>query len=393
MKYIVMECHASYAVVLSEDGRFLKAANLRYEVGQTVTRIIEMMDVPIEETVRNDVIPVERKNGNKVLNLAGKKGRRIMTGLAVAAACLMVAATSVFTWNQQTFGSVYMTINPEVRIDVNRKNVVVGVDGLNEDGDRLVEGYSYKKKMLDPVMDELVDRAIEQGYLHEGGQITLDLEAEDNQWVESKSEELKVHLDQYLTEKISVSIQVEPVAGTVENAPITPESKSGEIISLTPEQEKEEFYHESDYGETMEVIVIPLDDVEGSPYGADDDDDNEYGGSAYQKSDNDSEHSFDNGDLNDGDSGYDDTGEEDMGDSDYNETEEEAGDSGYDETEEEAGDSGYDETEEEAGDSGYDETEEETGDSDYDETEEEAGDSGYSEDEEDDSDDSDEEDE
>lgn len=350
MKYIVMECHASYAVVLSEDGRFLKAANLRYEVGQTVTRIIEMMDVRIEidkqvETVRNDVIPVERKNGNKVLNLAGRKGRRIMTGLAVAAACLMVAATSVFTWNQQTFGSVYMTINPEVRIDVNRKNVVVGVDGLNEDGDRLVEGYSYKKKMLDPVMDELVDRAIEQGYLHEGGQITLDLEAEDNQWVESKSEELKVHLDQYLTEKISVSIQVEPVAGTVENAPITPESKSGEIISLTPEQEKEEFYHESDYGETMEVIVIPLDDVEGSPYGADDDDDNEYGGSAYPKSDNDSEHSFDNGDLNDGDSGYDDTGEEDMGDSDYNETEEEAGDSGYSEDEEDDSDDSDEEDE------------------------------------------------
>ena len=36
MKYLIMECHMAYAVVLDEDGRFLKAANMDYEVGQTV---------------------------------------------------------------------------------------------------------------------------------------------------------------------------------------------------------------------------------------------------------------------------------------------------------------------------------------------------------------------
>ena len=42
MKYLVMECHPAYAVVLTEDGRFLKAANMHYEVGQTVTEIIQL---------------------------------------------------------------------------------------------------------------------------------------------------------------------------------------------------------------------------------------------------------------------------------------------------------------------------------------------------------------
>ena len=42
MKYMVMECHLTYAVVLSEDGRFLKAANLHYEPGQVVTDLVEM---------------------------------------------------------------------------------------------------------------------------------------------------------------------------------------------------------------------------------------------------------------------------------------------------------------------------------------------------------------
>lgn len=36
MKYIVMECHFSYAVLLDENGKFLKAANRGYQVGQTV---------------------------------------------------------------------------------------------------------------------------------------------------------------------------------------------------------------------------------------------------------------------------------------------------------------------------------------------------------------------
>ena len=34
MNYLVMEVHPAYAVVLDEEGRFLKAANLRYQVGE-----------------------------------------------------------------------------------------------------------------------------------------------------------------------------------------------------------------------------------------------------------------------------------------------------------------------------------------------------------------------
>ena len=36
MTYLVMETHMAYAVLLDENGRFLKAANLRYQVGDTV---------------------------------------------------------------------------------------------------------------------------------------------------------------------------------------------------------------------------------------------------------------------------------------------------------------------------------------------------------------------
>ena len=66
MKYLVMEIHPGYAVVLDEEGRFIKAANLHYEIGQKVTDIIEMQ-------VSNT--SPRRKTG------------KIITGIAAMAAC------------------------------------------------------------------------------------------------------------------------------------------------------------------------------------------------------------------------------------------------------------------------------------------------------------------
>ena len=102
MKYIVMECHLSYAVVLDENGNFIKAANMRYEVGQTVDEIFEMK------------IPK-----------AKKRSRKLIYSITAAAACLMVALTSVL--NTAPYGFVYLDINPSVRIDVNKKDIVVGL--------------------------------------------------------------------------------------------------------------------------------------------------------------------------------------------------------------------------------------------------------------------------
>lgn len=79
MKYMVMECHKSFAIVLDEDGNFLKVANLRYQVGQTVYDVIEMNTSKNEETIP------------KVINL-----RKLAYAVAAMAACfsLFSSATS-----------------------------------------------------------------------------------------------------------------------------------------------------------------------------------------------------------------------------------------------------------------------------------------------------------
>lgn len=310
MNYLVMECHPGYAVVLSDDGRFLKVANMRYEVGQTVTNVVEMCLPQPQE------VPVKTNS------------RRWIATLAAMAACLVLVVTSVFFTGQMPYASVYMTINPEVRIDVNRNDVVVGVEGMNTDGMDLLEGYDHRKKDLDTVMDELVDLAIDMGYLHEGGKITLSLDA-DEEWVVSHGEHLNQHLNEHLTDKITVTIDVEQKQ-PAEAAPTAPAGTI--VIPVGPEH-----YGESDYGED-----------------ADDDGDSSYissgdGDSAYDDSD-------------DGQTDYDDTSDDD-GQSEYDDTTND-GQSEYDDTADAESQSEYDDTSDD-GQSTYDSTSADDGQTDY----------------------------
>ena len=245
MRYLVMECHLSYAVVLTEDGRFLRVANQHYTVGQTVWDVMEMQASP-----------------------AVSKGRRKakwIYPLAALAACFILAIAAVFQIDQRTYASVYLTINPEVRIDVNRKNLVVGLTGINPEGEGLIAGYSYRHQPLEAVMDDLVDRAIEMEYLHEGGRISLVLDAESDEWAIQQSDALTDQLRSHLEDKISVTIEV-----TNSN------TQSNQII--IPVDPPQSSYGDDDYGDDIQPSPTPQPTaVSDSGYGDDDDGQTDYG--------------------------------------------------------------------------------------------------------------------
>ena len=69
MKYIVLERHPGYVVVLDEEGRFLKAADRQYQVGQQLDAILPMR-------------PPRRR------------GRTVLFPALAAAACLVLLALS-----------------------------------------------------------------------------------------------------------------------------------------------------------------------------------------------------------------------------------------------------------------------------------------------------------
>lgn len=184
MTYMVVECHPGYAVVLDEEGSFLKVANRSYEVGQMVTEVIPMLAPP------------------------RKKIPKWVTTLVAAAACLALALGITLPGSHAPYASVYVKINPEVRIDVDKRDIVIGLAGVNQDGVTLIEGYDYHNKHLDLVTDEMVDKAIEMGYLQTDGQITISLDSQDQTWVQNHTETISGHLQTHLQERITVTIEI-----------------------------------------------------------------------------------------------------------------------------------------------------------------------------------------
>ena len=104
MKYLVMEVRPSYAILLDEEGRFVRAANLHYEPGQRVEHIVPMRT-----------------------RAARGRGMLIWLPGALAAACLVLMAAVLLRAPIAPYASVYLTINPQVRIDVDRRSVARGL--------------------------------------------------------------------------------------------------------------------------------------------------------------------------------------------------------------------------------------------------------------------------
>jgi hypothetical protein len=203
MTYMVVDIHLSYCVVIDEAGCFIKAANMGYELGQTVDWIAAI----------------------KTVNEHGFNLKRIAAVAGSIAACFAVFISLYFYGSQfSPYASVYLSINPEVRLDISRGSRVLYATPLNEDGFTLLNGYSEEHKELTVVSGELVERAIEMGYLYEGGSVTIDIDAPDELWFQETGIALRKNLNEYLSGRMSVTIAVRQYGQTPEPTTVpTPE--------------------------------------------------------------------------------------------------------------------------------------------------------------------------
>lgn len=228
MKYIIMECHASYAVLLDEKGHFLKAANRQYQIGQTV---------------EDPVLMKESGLGKRV------KLRAVM-GIAAAAACFLLAFTGYYRDYMVKDASICLTINPSVRLELNRKGQVMRVSGVNEDGRKLLEGYRQGSRDRLTVTKELIGRAMEMGYLSAGSRIVLDIDAPEEAVFQKYGVELRTGLSEYLKDTLEVEIEIirhengaeetsEPLQKPEEGqtpSPVEIEIERKELQELSPEE-------------------------------------------------------------------------------------------------------------------------------------------------------------
>ena len=211
MKYLVMETHPAYAVVLDEEGRFLKAANLQYQVGDTVQHIVELR----QARPRSPAL------------------WKPLSGLAAAAACLCLVFFGYYQPNYTAYGTLRIQINPDVEMTVSRTDRVLDLEGLNKDGRDLIDGYSYQGKTRETAADELVERAIDMGYLSDGDTISVTVRSDDADWQAREEAQIQAQLEERYG--ATIVIQLGDGAADQSQSAAAPEEPAEVVVPVVPQ--------------------------------------------------------------------------------------------------------------------------------------------------------------
>ena len=276
-----MEVHPAYAVVLDEEGRFLKAANLRYQVGDTVRDIVE---------------------------LRHPRGQRLalwkpLSGVAGLAACLCIVFFGYYQPNFVPYGALRIQINPDVELTLSRTDRVLELEGLNADGQSLIAGYDYGGKDREDVTEELVERAIDLGYLSGGETVSITVTSADADWQAREEQAAREDLEERYGETIVIQIgpapEEEPATEVV--IPVAPPSptpapSAPPVPSADPGITD---YDDTDYGPNADGVTDYEPPDEG-PY-VDGDTDYEDRDDGDDRDDDDDDDGDDDGDLDDDD--------------------------------------------------------------------------------------------
>ena len=159
MNYIVMECHEGYAVLMDEEARFVTAANLRYEIGQTVTDPVLMS--------------ADEGSSRNIKMFIGK--------LAAAAACLTLLSAGEYTYyahNVKTYSTVLISSGADIKMSLNQKGEVKYLSSVNESGGNILSEYDGKGKDKITVVNEIIDIEKEKGYLNDGDTVDVYISTE-----------------------------------------------------------------------------------------------------------------------------------------------------------------------------------------------------------------------
>lgn len=182
MTYLVLETHPAYAVVLDEAGRFLKAANRGYQVGDRVSHI-----VPLRTP---QPIP----------------WRRALAGAAGLAACVGLVFFGYVRPNFTPYGTLRIQINPDVEMTVSRTHRVLDLEGLNADGETLIAGYDYRHKSQTQAAQDLVERAIDLGFLSQGETVSISVHSQDPAWQQQEEQAVQAQLEEAYGQSIVIQL-------------------------------------------------------------------------------------------------------------------------------------------------------------------------------------------
>lgn len=178
MKYVVMQCTKGYAVLMDEESKFYFAANLNYEVGQTVTNPVIMSD--------------KYKDGKPVMT--------IIKTIAAAAACIGIISIPCYSYynkNLKPCSTVTLASDTAISMTLNSSGKVLSIESDNEYGSKIIEKVDIKGKDNVEAANEILQAEISEGYISAGDTVEIYVEAKSDKKVEDIKSKLETELPKH----------------------------------------------------------------------------------------------------------------------------------------------------------------------------------------------------
>lgn len=192
MKILIVEINNGVSTVLSDDGEFLDVPTQDgWQCGMEVDYAINKNEVSVQGE------PYGKKKA-KVFSF-----KRIIAIAAAVAACLGIAVGVQYFYSNINTVTTYVevSINPAVRISMNKNGKIIGVDGINNDGAELISKLNGTTRISDE-LSQIINQAVDDGYFASGNkQVSIIVADNDTVQAEQIEKELLQVTANVLTER------------------------------------------------------------------------------------------------------------------------------------------------------------------------------------------------
>jgi hypothetical protein len=146
MKGIIAEIHGSHMIVIAKNGDFSRCKKLpNCDIG--------------------DEINIPERNMKSVY--------KNLTAIAASFLILIMLSSGVYAY-YTPYSYVSVDINPSMELYVNRFDKVIGVHAFNEEAAQIIKASNgMKNKNVDDVLEQVLNKAEEAGYLKKDGENTV----------------------------------------------------------------------------------------------------------------------------------------------------------------------------------------------------------------------------
>ena len=264
--------------------------------------------------------------------------------LSIAAACLIIAFFSYFQIFERPIAAMRLSVNPDFRIEWNRRQKVTGVEAENTGALIILENYSWDRKDPPTVVRELIRLCNMRGYFKgDNNTVTITMEEGYKKATLKVWDELENNLPMQLSYIDDLTIKMKRDGDSESSSPTAPppSSQSDETLASSGDQTSPTMrpspnvtdpsgrptVDDSDYDDDSRYTRSSSSHDDDSDYtststnssSGQDDDDSDYTGTGSNGSQDDDDSDYSDNGSDDDDSDYSDSGGDDD-DSDYDDS-------------------------------------------------------------------------